>query len=294
MWEKQKEWTWTNECEFNMLNSLQEPYCCVCSVLRPSVPQKPQQSIEQQPKSSAVLLPETLFGSDRHNITNSILLRCSSCCVCVHAKCCGLAESTVADNWMCRRCERNATDRQKIKCCLCQKRGGILKGTTDNRWIHVMCTICFPGVSFVDPVLREPTVFSPKGWNEYVHLNCFYCTNSRSDYGANSVAWHRGICLPCVNKKACGRAFHPLCGLVNGVRFTLSQDGHQLSANCCLTNPIPRATINSSSTSTTSVLKKKATVNVSIGQQVYAKHPASGEYHLVSSFLFLIEIIAIL
>ena len=100
MWEKQKEWTWANECEFNMLNSHQEPFCCVCSVLRPSAPQKPQPSIEQQPKSSAVLLPETLFGSDRHTITISILLRCSSCCVCVHAKCCGLAESTVTDNWM--------------------------------------------------------------------------------------------------------------------------------------------------------------------------------------------------
>jgi len=67
MWEKQKEWTWANECEFNMLNSHQEPFCCVCSVLRPSAPQKPQPSIEQQPKSSAVLLPETLFGSDRRN-----------------------------------------------------------------------------------------------------------------------------------------------------------------------------------------------------------------------------------
>lgn len=279
MWEKQKDWTWTNECEFNLLNSHQEPYCCVCSVLRPWAPLKPQQSEEQQPKSSAVLLPETVFGSDRHEIKSSILLRCSSCCICVHAKCCGLAESTVTDKWICRRCERSATDRQKIKCCLCQKRGGMLKGTTDGRWVHVVCTVCFPGVSFVDPILREPIVFSPKGWKDYVLLSCSYCSNSRSNFGANSVAWHRGICLPCV--KQCGRAFHPMCGLVNGVRFALSQDGHQLSVNCCSTNHTPQSTINSSS-AIASVFKKKAPVHVSIGQQVYAKHPESGKYHLVS------------
>ncbi|XP_046636437.1 lysine-specific demethylase 4C-like isoform X4 [Daphnia pulicaria] len=270
MWEKQKDWTWTNECEFNVLNSQQEPYCCVCSVLRPWTPQKPLQSPDQPPKWSAVVLPDALFGSDRHEITSSILLRCSSCCICVHAKCCGLAESTVTDKWICRRCERTPTDLQLIKCCLCQKRGGLLKGTTDGRWAHVVCTICFPGVSFVNPDNREPIFISPLGWKDYVFLNCSYCSINQSDYGANSVTWHHGSCLPCV--KQCGRAFHPLCGLVNGVRFTISQNGDYFSANCCNTSHTPR--------STTSAFRKKAPVHVSVGQQVYAKHPESGEYHL--------------
>jgi hypothetical protein len=223
------------------------------------------------------VLPDALFGSERHEITSSILLRCSSCCICVHAKCCGLAESTVTDKWVCRRCERTPMDRQLIKCCLCQKRGGLLKGTTDGRWAHVVCTICFPGVSFVRPDVREPVVFNALGWKDYVFLNCSYCSINQSDYGPNSVTWHHGSCLPCV--KQCGRAFHPLCGLVNGVRFMLSQDGDYFSANCCSTSHTPR--------STTSAFRKKAPVHVSVGQQVYAKHPESGEYHLVSFYVFI-------
>lgn len=285
MWDQQKDWTWAKECEFNLLNSHQEPYCCVCSVLRPSVPQRPQQHQQEHLSRSTVLVPEKVFGSSRVSITSSLLLRCSSCCVCIHAKCCGLAESTVADNWLCRRCDRNEMDRHKIKCCLCQQRGGALKGTKDGRWAHILCTICLPGVSFGHPDLREPIIINPLGWKDYVLLNCVFCSNSRPDSSTNCVTWHRGICLPCV--KQCGRAFHPMCGLVNGVRFTVSQDGNQLSANCCSLIYSPRSTTTSSATS--AVGKKKVPVNVSLGQQVYAKHPEAGEYRLVSHRQFIIS-----
>jgi hypothetical protein len=59
----------------------------------------------------------------------------------------------------------------------------------------------------------------------------------------------------------------------------LSQEGNQLSANCCSTSHTPR--------STTSTFRTKAPVHVSVGQQVYAKHPESGEYHLVSFYVFI-------
>ncbi len=156
MWEKQKDWTWTNECEFNVLNSQQEPYCCVYSVLRPWTPQKPLQSPDQPPKWSAVVLPEALFGSERHYITSSILLRCSSCCICVHAKCCGLAESTVTDKWVCRRCERTPMDRQLIKCCLCQNEVDSSKG----RLTAAGLTLCVQFASRVFPSFIR-TIASP-------------------------------------------------------------------------------------------------------------------------------------
>jgi hypothetical protein len=59
----------------------------------------------------------------------------------------------------------------------------------------------------------------------------------------------------------------------------LSQDGDYFSANCCTTSHTPR--------STTSAFRKKAPVHVSVGQQVYVKHPESGEYHLVSFSVFI-------
>ena len=257
-----KDWTPRNEAEFNLLNSQKKPHCCVCSLLRsPSSHQRQQ----QQPTSSAVLLPEELFGSNR-DINTSVLLRCTSCRVCVHAKCYGVSESTTAMNWLCRRCEQNV---DVAKCCLCLQKGGALKATTDGRWAHVLCTLCFPGVYFGQPASRQPIVVDKMSKEKVVLLSCFYCSG-RPDFGS---VFYRGICLPCTGSSAgkrCGRAFHPTCGLVNGVQFTLGPDG-QLAGSCC------------SSVQSRPVVKKKAPQHLSIGQQVYAKHP-NGSYIIVSNF----------
>lgn len=258
MWSQQKDWTLAIEAEFNLLSSRQEPHCSVCSLLRPIASQRDQPN---QPTSSTVLLPEELFGSNRSGST-SVLLRCSSCRVCVHAKCYGVAESVSAINWLCRRCERSE---ETAKCCLCLQRGGALKGTSDGRWAHILCALCFPGVFFNQPALREPVVVDQLGRENVVLLNCMYCSG-RPD--CSNVFYH-GICLPCSGSSAgkrCGRAFHPMCGLVNGVQFTLSQDG-QLSGSCCSSSP-------------RTPVKKKIPHLIPIGQNVYAKHP-DGSYLLV-------------
>lgn len=258
MWLMQKDWTLATEADFNLLSSRQEPYCSVCSLLRPPAVQWDQ---PHQPTSSTVLLPEELFGSNRSG-TTSILLRCSSCRVCVHAKCYGVSESVSAINWLCRRCERS---QDSVKCCLCRQRGGALKSTSDARWAHILCTLCFPSVFFNQPTLREPIVVDQLS-RDSVLLSCTFC----SDQSDSTKVFYHGICMPCSGSstgKRCGRAFHPMCGLVNGVRFSLSHDG-QLSANCC--SPPPRLPV-----------KKKIPHPIPIGQQVYAKHP-DGRFCLVN------------
>lgn len=258
MWLSQKDWTFSTEADFNLLSSQQEPYCSLCCLLRPPTVQR-----DHQPASSVVLLPEELFGSTRNGST-SILLRCSTCRVCIHAKCYGVSESVSAINWLCRRCERNKTD---VKCCLCVQRGGALKTTSDGRWAHISCTLCFPGVFFSQPVLREPIVIENR---DVVLLSCTFCSDQ---YDRSVVFQFRGLCMTCSSTgKKCERAFHPMCGLVNGVRFTLSQDG-KLSASCC-SSPSPRLPV-----------KKKIPDPVPVGQQVYAKHP-DGRFCLVSLSCF--------
>lgn len=262
MWLQQKDWTLASEAEFNLLNSQQDPHCCVCSVLRPAASNRQENTTD----STAVLLPEQLFGvadvdnkSSHNNNNTSILLRCSSCRVCVHAKCYGVAEAAPAMNWLCKRCERNV---ETAKCCLCLQRGGALKATTDGRWAHVLCTLCFPGVYFSNPASREPIVVDQLGREKVVLDNCFYCSG-RPDCG--NVFYH-GVCLLCAGPR-CRRAFHPMCGLVNGVRFSLDHNG-QLAGNCCSTYSRPS-------------VKKKILQHSPVGQKVYAKHP-DGRYRIVS------------
>lgn len=262
MWSQQKDWSLAVEADFNLLSSRQDPHCSICSVLRPAVPQRGQQP---EPSSSPVLLPEELFGSDRTG-TVSNLLRCSSCRVCVHAKCYGVAESTSAMNWLCQRCERSD---ESAKCCLCLQRGGALKSTTDSRWAHILCALCFPGVFFGQPTMREPIVVDRLAKESVVLLSCVFC----SGWPDCSNVFYRGICLPCSGSpsgQSCQRAFHPTCGLVNGVQFTLTRD-HQLTGSCCATTLPARP-----------VVKKKIPDPLPIGQMVYANHPDERIYCSVS------------
>ena len=189
--------------------------------------------------------------------------------MCVHAKCYGELETVESINWLCRRCERSV---ENVKCCLCQQRGGALKETSDARWAHIVCTLSFKGVFFGQPALREPIVVDQLSRENVVLLNCVFCSG-RPD---NSSVFYRGICLPCAGPSAgkqCGRAFHPMCGLVNGVRFSLDQDG-QIIGSCCSVSPRP-------------IAKKKTSTPIQVGQQVYAKHP-NGKYCLVITCLKLI------
>lgn len=262
MWLQQKDWSLANEAEFNFLNSQQAPHCSVCSLFRSSFLQQQQSHQEQQPTSSAVLIPDQLFGSNNKSNT-SILLRCSSCRVCVHAKCYGVAETTPSMSWLCRRCDRNL---DTAKCCLCLQKGGALKPTSDTRWAHIVCALALPGIFFDQPAIREPIVVSRMVREKVVFVNCVFCAG-RSD---SSSVFYRGVCLPCAGSSAgkrCGRAFHPTCGLVNGVQFTVGLDG--LFSGCCC------------SISSRPVAKKKVPQHVNVGQQVFAKHP-NGRYAAVS------------
>lgn len=66
MWRGQKDWTMSNEAEFNRLSSLEQPYCSVCALLYNPIKGSAKSGTaavpnSQLPTSSPVLLPEELF-----------------------------------------------------------------------------------------------------------------------------------------------------------------------------------------------------------------------------------------
>lgn len=259
LWAQQRTWTLVKEAEFNLLLSRQEPHCSVCSLLR-----SPKSQWQQLPASSRVLVPESLFGAAGKEEANSALVSCISCRMCVHARCYGLAGSPVDPNWLCQRCESND---ETAKCCLCLQKGGALKGTSDGRWAHIVCALCFPGVVFEQPALREPVAIGHMSRESVSQLNCVFC----SGRAENSSVFYRGMCIACSGTlpggKKCIKTFHPVCGLVNGVQFSLSPDG-RVTGFCCLSalqKPIP---------------KRRNQDDLPMGQVVYAKHP-DGKYCLV-------------
>lgn len=256
------------EADFNLLNSQSSPYCNICSLLGTSEDTGPI------PASSLVQIPDELFGKVMSEVNlspleSSPLMRCASCRICVHARCYGLPSEKSELSWLCRRCSRND---EAAKCCLCLQRGGPLKPTTDSRWAHILCALCFPGVTFSSPTTLEPIEV---GTISAVLLStCAFC-NGRHDC---SNVFYRGVCVSC-SELGCQKTFHPTCALVNGVRFTLSSTG-RLVSSCCSTGPLSSSSSKRKNSSSINNLKFE---QIAIGQLVYAKHPSGGR-HLVIIF----------
>ncbi len=193
LWSKQREWTLDREAQFNLLSSQTSPFCSVCSLLASD-----QEENGLIPPSSAVLIPEELYKKESNGkwstMNSSPLLRCSSCRVCVHARCYGLATDLPALSWLCRRCSRNE---ETAKCCLCLQRGGALKPTSDNRWAHILCALCFPGVKFADSSTLEPIEVGGCGTGQLLstatlHSNCSFW----SDKSENRSIFTDGVKRP--------------------------------------------------------------------------------------------------
>ncbi|XP_078411804.1 lysine-specific demethylase 4B isoform X2 [Cetorhinus maximus] len=166
------------ERRFNASAALTEPYCAICTLFYPYY--QPERDTVQDVftaegsswimaakvgQKTKPIIPEMCFTSGGENTeplpTNSyigddgtsLLISCAKCCLQVHASCYGIRPDLVKDGWTCSRCTANAWT---ADCCLCNLRGGALKGTTDKRWVHVICAIAVPEVKFLNVLERNP------------------------------------------------------------------------------------------------------------------------------------------
>uniref|UniRef100_A0A7N8WRD8 Lysine-specific demethylase 4B n=1 Tax=Mastacembelus armatus TaxID=205130 RepID=A0A7N8WRD8_9TELE len=228
------------EKAFNAAVAELQPHCAICSLFCPyTKPHKegsvandtPRKSPPRHGSRTRPLVPEMCFSVGAGNTepppTNyhigedgtSLLLCCSACHMQVHASCYGVKPDSVGESWICSRCAARAG----TECCLCNLRGGALKTTTDNRWVHVICGIAVAEARFVNPIEREPVDVTAVPETRK-NLKCVFCHGKIAHQ-------NRGACIQC-SYENCATSFHVTCAQIAGVIMTPADWPYVVSVTC--------------------------------------------------------------
>ncbi|XP_044056520.1 lysine-specific demethylase 4B [Siniperca chuatsi] len=280
---KKQEHLWQNhspnflaEKAFNAAVAALQPHCSICSLFCPyTKPHKDvfiandthRASFPRHGSLTRPLVPEMCFsaGNTEPSPTNyhigedgtSLLLCCSSCHMQVHASCYGVKPDSVSESWMCSRCEAGAWT---VECCLCNLRGGALKTTTDNRWVHVICAIAVAEARFVKAIEREPVDVSAVPETRK-NLKCVFC------HGKNANQ-NRGACIQC-SYENCATSFHVTCAQIAGVVMKPADWPYVVSVTCHRhkrATPKPRTA-------------PKGPQSLNLGQRVIGRNSDGWYYH---------------
>ncbi|XP_059424968.1 lysine-specific demethylase 4B-like isoform X2 [Carassius carassius] len=228
-----------SEKQFNAAMATIEPHCAVCMLFCPyTQPVKdPFQLSDTSGLVSRVgcrtrpLVPEMCFSAGAENTEplpsnshidddgTSVLLSCGSCGLQVHASCYGVNPDTKQEGWTCSRC--TATE-WTAACCLCSLRGGALKKTTDDRWVHVICAVAVAEARFVNAVEREPVDVTAVP-DTRKSLKCVYCHKTTKQIF--------GACIQC-SLDNCSTSFHVTCALLAGVVMKPADWPYVVSVTC--------------------------------------------------------------
>ncbi|XP_016379307.1 lysine-specific demethylase 4B isoform X4 [Sinocyclocheilus rhinocerous] len=227
------------EKQFNAAMATIEPHCAVCTLFCPyTQPVKdPFHLSDTSGLLSRVgcrtrpLVPEMCFSAGAENTEplpsnshigddgTSVLLSCGSCGLQVHASCYGVNPDTKQEGWMCSRC---TAAEWTAACCLCSLRGGALKKTTDDRWVHVICAVAVAEARFVNAVEREPVDVTAVP-DTRKSLKCVYCHKTTKQIF--------GACIQC-SLDNCSTSFHVTCALLAGVVMKPADWPYVVSITC--------------------------------------------------------------
>lgn len=222
------------EKQFNAAMATIEPHCAVCMLFCPySQPHKEPPAVAKSLCGTRTrpLVPEMCFSAGAENTEplpssarigedgTSVLLACTSCNLQVHASCYGVKSDTKQEGWMCSRCSAVAWT---AACCLCNLRGGALKMTTDDRWVHVICAIAVAEARFVNAVEREPVDVSAIP-DTRKSLKCIYCHKTTKQ--------NCGACIQC-SFENCSTSFHVTCAHLAGVVMKPADWPYVVSVTC--------------------------------------------------------------
>ncbi|XP_066470002.1 lysine-specific demethylase 4C isoform X2 [Tiliqua scincoides] len=227
LWQKRAP-NFTAEKEFNAAVAKLEPYCAICTLLKPyyqadkpneenyTYSEVKQREIFASNEKTKPLIPEICFIYSEDNTENypsngfleedgtSLLISCAKCCVRVHASCYGVPSHEIHAGWLCSRCKRGAWT---AECCLCNLRGGALKQTTDKKWAHIMCAIAIPEVRFGNVTERTP-IDTSRIPLQRLKLKCIFCRHR--------IKKISGACIQCSYGR-CPASFHVTCAHAAGV-----------------------------------------------------------------------------
>ncbi|XP_073700684.1 lysine-specific demethylase 4B-like [Garra rufa] len=227
------------EKQFNAAMGTIEPHCAVCTLFCPYT-QPVKDAFHISDTSGLVsrvgcrtrpLVPEMCFSAGAENTEplpsnshigddgTSVLLSCGSCGLQVHASCYGVSPDTKQEGWTCSRC---TAAEWTAACCLCSLRGGALKKTTDDRWVHVICAVAVAEARFVNAVEREPVDVTAVP-DTRKSLKCVYCHKTTKQFF--------GACIQC-SLDNCSTSFHVTCALLAGVVMKPADWPYVVSVTC--------------------------------------------------------------
>lgn len=121
------------------------------------------------------------------------ILTCVKCNIRVHLYCYGAEEQL--DGWICSPCRLEQTG--FASCRLCLSKGGAMKKTSCNGWVHMICALFTEGVCFENVLTMEPVDISKVSATKRNKL-CTFCYKSR------------GYCCSCSHSK-CKERLHITC-----------------------------------------------------------------------------------
>uniref|UniRef100_A0A8C1FB68 Lysine-specific demethylase 4B n=1 Tax=Cyprinus carpio carpio TaxID=630221 RepID=A0A8C1FB68_CYPCA len=227
------------EKQFNAAMATIEPHCAVCTLFCPyTQPLKDPFHLSDTPGlvsrvgcRTRPLVPEMCFSAGAENTEplpsnshigddgTSVLLSCGCCGLQVHTSCYGVNPDTKQEGWMCSRC---TAAEWTAACCLCSLRGGALKKTTDDRWVHVICAVAVAEARFVNAVEREPVDVTAVP-DTRKSLKCVYCHKTTKQIF--------GACIQC-SLDNCSTSFHVTCALLAGVVMKPADWPYVVSVTC--------------------------------------------------------------
>ncbi|XP_006811701.2 PHD finger protein 14-like [Saccoglossus kowalevskii] len=128
------------------------------------------------------------------------IIECDYCGIPVHEGCYGASDvdsaisnqtSSSTEPWFCDSCKAGV---KSPVCELCPNMGGIFKQTDTGRWVHVVCSLYIPGVTFGDVDKLSPVVLSELGFNKWATRDCCYCEDDRFARTGIVIGCDAGMC----------------------------------------------------------------------------------------------------
>ena len=153
------------------------------------------------------------------------MVECDGCGLSVHEACYGITESgSVSSNassactepWFCDVCLAGLES--PPSCELCPNKGGIYKETDTGAWIHLICALYTPCVSFFDQErLSRPTLFE-LNYQSWGRRACTLCRDIKFA--------RTGVVIEC-DAGMCKSYFHVTCAQEAGLLSEPSEDDHE-------------------------------------------------------------------
>lgn len=100
----------------------------------------------------SVQSPCDICGEDKTDEDIDDFAACNGCGISVHKECYGIP-TPMAKYWFCTKCLWHSFDGH---CFLCPEKDGILKLTDDQQWVHALCAVLHPNLSFANLTYKDP------------------------------------------------------------------------------------------------------------------------------------------